>query len=166
MQAVDNKMDAGLYRAGSFFMLSMQLRICVDAPSRVRSREALRQLTITDVGMAGRDNIYTSYYDTKGTAIILPNDETILHKPPKWLTKESSQDIPLIKAIEYIKNSGKKKFVLHIEDTNFTKTAANPTNATTKLILNELYKFKNRIKINTRQINRGQMQQASLVELN
>ena len=50
-------MDAGLFRAGSFVMLSIQLRFCIDAPSGVRSREALRQLTITDVGTAGRDII-------------------------------------------------------------------------------------------------------------
>ena len=61
MQAVDNKMDAGLSRAGSLVMLSMQLRFCTDAPSRVRSREALRQLTITDVGTAGHDNVYSLY---------------------------------------------------------------------------------------------------------
>ena len=101
-------------------------------------------------------HIYTSYYEeqnTKGTAIILPNDETILHKPPKWLTRETSQDIPIIKAIEFIKNFENKKFILHIEDTNFTKKATNPTNATTKLILNELYKVKNRIKISTTTID-------------
>ena len=55
IRAVDNKIDAGLSRAGSFVMLLMQLRICIDAPSRVRSREALRQLTMTDVGTSGRD---------------------------------------------------------------------------------------------------------------
>ena len=55
-------MDAGLSRAGSFVMLSMQLRFCIDAPSRVLPREALRQLTITDIGSAGRDNISISIY--------------------------------------------------------------------------------------------------------
>ena len=35
-RAVDNKVDAGLSRAGSLVMSSMQLRFCIDAPSRVR----------------------------------------------------------------------------------------------------------------------------------
>ena len=45
----------GLSRAGSFVMLSMQSRFCIDAPYRVHAHEALRQLTITDVGTAGRE---------------------------------------------------------------------------------------------------------------
>ena len=40
--SMDVKMNAGISRAGSFVVLSMQLRFCIVAPSRVGSREALR----------------------------------------------------------------------------------------------------------------------------